>query len=199
MTRAQWLRTRTKQLAYFALAGLFGFDRWHYRIVRENCGYFAQVRALHERIRPRTTVEIGCGLGEIISGLQSAVRVGIDRDAAVIKAARVLRSGIHFRVADDEPGFKEAPDGVTCLLLLNWLHRYSPEELRQIGAAYVAAFMPSWLIFDVIHEQHTGYLFRHDPDVLRDLGTVSQVVDAGDGIRSLVLLNTGYRSLRSAT
>ena len=191
MSLTPMLRTRLKQAAYFALSVVYRFDRWHYRVVRDNCAYFDSVRGIHEDIAPRTTIEIGCGLGEILSGLRSPVRTGIDRDAAVIRAARAIRPRSMTFVTDTEFAACatrfEAPEPV-CLIFLNWFHACTPEEVQRIVREYASWTRATHIVHDVITARSGGYRFQHPPTLLEELGSVTAVVDAGDGIRRLVVV-----------
>jgi hypothetical protein len=183
-------------LFYLVLSRVYGFDAWHYRVVRENCGYFSTVRALHDRLDTAVSIEIGCGLGEVIAGLNARVRIGIDRDSAVIEAARWLhgRDARFFtlgRCPDKDVYAGER--GRVCLLFLNWFHAVSPEEVRGYVRGHVASFRPTHVIFDVISGNVANYRYKHDPQLLREFGDVATVVDAGDRIRRFVLVEVGSR------
>jgi hypothetical protein len=184
-----WIRF--KQCAYFALSLPFRFDRWHYRVVRENCGYFARVREIHSRLRAVSTVEVGCGLGEVISGLDSGIRIGIDRDPAVIRAARFLR-GSHIRFTSDPAGadaklLAQLPQPA-CLVMLNWLHSVDPATALTLMGDYLARTRARFVLFDVIHPAASTYRYQHVPAAFAALGEVVAVDDAGDGIRNIVTL-----------
>lgn len=194
MSTMALLRTRAKQGAYFALSLVFRFDRWHYRVVRENCAYFDRVRELHSRIAPGTTVEVGCGLGEILSGLRSTTRVGVDRDAGVIRAARAIRPRSMTFVTDTEFAALDiapAPAAPVCLIFLNWFHVCAAEDVQRIACEYAGATGATHVLFDVIKPGTSAYRFHHPSALLEPLGSVAAVVDAGDGIRDLVLVKVG--------
>jgi hypothetical protein len=185
------IRIRAKQAAYFALSIRFGFDRWHYRVVRENSGYFARVQDIHHALQVSNTVEIGCGLGEVLGGLDSRVRIGIDRDLAVIRAARFLR-GRHIRFSTGE----EAQDatlfgalrGPTCLVMLNWLHSVDADTAVSLMAEYRRRTRADFVMFDVIHPGSTTYRYHHLPETFASVGKVEAVDDALDSIRRIVTL-----------
>lgn len=185
------LPIRLKQVFYFILSLIYRFDHWHYRIVRENCRYFDMVSKLHRQVGSHTTIEIGCGIGEIISGLKSPDRIGIDRDQAVIKAAKFLRSpSVRFFTDKELPQIVPllGDRGSVCLVFLNWFHVCEADEVNKIVGNYVETFTPSHIIFDVINQEATGYRYKHIPGMLNHLSAVVDAVDAGDGIRKLVLV-----------
>lgn len=193
---ARWLRLRGKQCFYFLLARVYGFDAWHYRVVRENCGYFSKVRAVHDALDPIVAIEIGCGLGEVITGLSARVRIGIDRDPAVIEAARWLhkRSARFFALSHCPGGELYAGErGRVCLLFLNWFHAVVPEDVRDSVRTHIERFRPTHLIFDVVNEGVADYKYKHDPQLLREFGSTASIVDAGDRIRRLVVVEVAQR------
>ncbi|HEY4365963.1 MAG TPA: hypothetical protein VGN07_01910 [Steroidobacteraceae bacterium] len=184
-----WLRS--KQAAYFALCRIFGFDRWHYRIVRENCRYFDKVRELYERSGCSSVVEVGCGLGEIVAGMRAQRRIGIDRDPKVIRAARFLRSHSVIFLEGMQPdalGSALQGSGSVCLIFLNWFHACDAGELQRVAAHYIENTNATHVIFDIIKSDARGYRNIHPADVLAAHGDVVAVEDAGDDIRQLVLL-----------
>jgi SAM-dependent methyltransferase len=186
-----WLRLRSKQMFYRALAAVYGFDGWHYRVVRENCGYFGQLSRLHTQLLPAATVEVGCGLGEILAGLECRVRIGIDRDPAVIKAAAFLRGrSVTFLVADEIRPIRIPETGAVCLVCVNWLHAYAPAEAQELLGRYVAATRATYVIFDIIDTSVANYKFHHPADLLARSGKLVRVADGGDGIRRLVVVDT---------
>jgi hypothetical protein len=191
-----WLRLRGKQFCYLALSRVYGFDAWHYRVVRENCGYFSKVRAVHDGLDPAVSIEIGCGLGEVIAGLNARVRIGVDRDPAVIKAAQWLhKRDARFVALSHCPGNEmyAGERGRVCLLFLNWFHAVTPADVRDNVRTHVERFRPTHLVFDVINEGVSNYQYKHDPQFLREFGSVASVIDAGDCIRRLVVVEVGTR------
>lgn len=191
MSSARRLHLRAKQAFYFALCVLFAVDRWHARVVRENCGYFERVRATHRRLAAAVTVEVGCGLGEIISGLDSRLRVGVDRDRNVLRLARVLRGrSIRFLAAAE---FSAAAAGIAsgeraCLVMLNWLHACDPAQALGLMGSHARATGATFVVFDIIHAGTAGYRYQHHAQGFAALGSIEAVEDAGDAIRSIVTL-----------
>lgn len=169
----------------------FGFDPWHYRVVRENCGYFPAVLSMHRLTQASVTIEAGCGLGEVLSGLRSELRIGVDQDCKVIRAARLIRGrGIKFFHRGEAwvVALEGAPAGKRSLLCLNWLHGLDSETAIKVVTGYATAARADYVLHDVIEDGVAGYRFRHDAGLLSLLGVVEKIMPGGDGIRKLVLV-----------
>jgi hypothetical protein len=169
----------------------FGFDPWHYRVVRENCGYFQATLSMHRVLQASVTIEAGCGLGEILSGLRSDLRIGLDQDRNVIRAARLIRGGhIEFFHADEPwmETLEKVPSGTRCLICLNWLHGLESGTALNVVTGYAVAAQAHYVLHDVIDQGISGYRFCHDAEMLSSLGVVEKITPGGDGIRRLVLV-----------
>ena len=68
----------------------FHFDRWHIGATYYLKPYKSQVVRIINNLAMDTVIEIGCGLGDIISRVDSLKRLGIDPDSQVIKCATLL-------------------------------------------------------------------------------------------------------------
>jgi len=77
------LRCRIDRLGLGALRLLFGFDRWHASAPYSCRPYKELVVELANALQPSIAVEVGCGLGDIISRIKAADRFGIDSDHAL--------------------------------------------------------------------------------------------------------------------
>ena len=144
------VRCRAARLRLNALRPLFGFDRWHAAAPYACRPYKGVVVELANALHPAVAVELGCGLGDIISRVSAADRVGIDADARVIRAARFLHRGgrwVHGEgscVLSLFPG----PRLIDCLIMVNWIHRLSPEELARLVLPLLAR--TRYLILDAV-------------------------------------------------
>jgi hypothetical protein len=157
------LRCRGTRLWLGALRAVFGFDRWHAAAPYACRPYKGAVVALANALRPAVAVEVGCGLGDIISRVSAAECVGIDADARVIRAARFLhRRGrwIHGE-SSCVPRLFPGPRRIDCLIMVNWIHRLSPEELARLLHPLLAT--TRYLILDAVDaEAPQSYRHRHD-------------------------------------
>ena len=143
---------------------LLKFDAWHAAAPYSCRPYKRQVVALANSLHPSTVVEIGCGLGDIVRRISARQRLGFDTDAAVIRAARYLHPlGARWIHGDATAVAACLPAGhsIDCLIMVNWIHNLSPEQLAQC----VLPLLPQarHLIVDAIDtDGPASYRFRHD-------------------------------------
>lgn len=174
---------------YGRLQKTYGFDPWHVRNTFPRRPYKSQVVKLVDGFRPETVVEIGCGLGEIVSRTAARHRYGFDRESAVVAAATRLWDGrASFHHGDlHQP---EAIAGVVgrpidVLVMVNWPHMIAIDELVCAIAGLRAVVPVSVLIMDTIRRHRVGYAFHHAPADIARLGTIMATRHGGDDIRDL--------------
>ncbi len=165
------LRCRCDRIWLRGLRYAFGFDAWHAGAPYACRPYKRTVVELANSLSPRTIVEVGCGLGDIVSRVRAVERYGFDSDLQVIRAARFLHPGgvrwIHgdaLSVADVVP----ADRALDCVIMVNWTHNLSPEQL----AACILPLLTraGYLILDSIDvDAPSTYRFRHDFSFLSDV------------------------------
>jgi SAM-dependent methyltransferase len=147
-----------------ALRRIFRFDAWHANAPYACRPYKKSVIDLANSLHPTTVVEVGCGLGDIVSRIQAENRYGLDLDARVIRAARFLHPrhvawivGGAAKLGEQEPPIL----AVDCLIMVNWIHNLSVDEL----ASTLAPLLPKTrhLIVDAVDQDApASYRVRHD-------------------------------------
>lgn len=137
----------------------YGFHLWHTEAPLSARGYRRDVARLVNALHPQAVVEVGCGLGSILSLIDAPFRVGYDLDAGAIRAARAIRSRRIRFVAGDLAAVAETANDI--LILVNWIHEISP-------AALEAALLPllprtRYLVLDAVDpDGPAGYAYKHD-------------------------------------
>ena len=88
----------TKVLIHLALFSFFRFPKWHIFATDQNRNYKKSVANTALQTKVDFYCEIGCGLAEIIGGLNKSGSqlFGVDTDPSVLKGARVLNNNIEF-------------------------------------------------------------------------------------------------------
>ncbi|NLO90480.1 MAG: hypothetical protein GX410_00625 [Elusimicrobia bacterium] len=129
------LRRRLSLLCNKLLTAAFGLDPWHAGTALDRL-YPADIIAhLNKRTESerQSAVEIGCGLGDVISALNFKRKTGYDLDGTVLKAAafKNIFSG-HGRTCFLPLDFpKSFLDGKhDSIILVNWIHHLPPDILK---------------------------------------------------------------------
>jgi ubiquinone/menaquinone biosynthesis C-methylase UbiE len=146
------------------------------------------VVSLVNSVNPKTVVEVGCGLGDILSRVRAARRFGIDSDREVIRAARVLhplKARWIYGDANCVPHVIPASYTIDCMIMVNWIHNLSAEQL----ALLLMPLLPRvrYLVMDAIHGDATGYRFKHDFSFLAAMAERVAVLRPQAEPRDLVL------------
>lgn len=163
---------------------LFGFDGWHARSPSSARPYRKGLAALVSGLKPRCVVEVGCGLGAILSRIRAEERFGYDIDRGVVRAARFL----HGRsVRFIEGGFDEVVEtDIDVLIAVNWIHDFSPDQLER----WLTPLLPStrYLVVDAIDAASPlNYNYYHDFSFLEGMATAIGVEAFGEKCRRFIL------------
>lgn len=166
------------------LERVYGFHPWHASAPVSARPYRRELAALVNTLEPTCVVDVGCGLGSLLSFVRAPQRFGYDVDAAAIAAARLLRGkGVQFIEGDMTA---VAQQRIDVLILVNWIHGFSPERL----ADWLKPLLPRtrYLLVDSVDQDGpTGYPYRHDFAFLGDRARcVSELRVAGEPRRFLV-------------
>lgn len=141
------------------LARIYKFDPWHSAAPLSARPYRHTVARLVNELHPVTVVEVGCGLGGVLSFINAAERYGYDIDEGAIRAARFLRSKKITFVHGDLSVVSLAH--IDVLVLVNWIHEISPQFLEDI----LTPLLPRthYLLLDAIDpDGPSGYRYKHD-------------------------------------
>lgn len=145
------------------LALFYGFHPWHADSPNSARLYRNTVAEMVSDLHPDVVVEVGCGLGGIISNIHAVDRYGYDIDEGVIKAARFLH-GKKVSFICGELTSIDLPR-IDVLILVNWIHEVSPASLEEM----LTAILPRthYLVLDAIDADNSyGYLYKHDFEFL---------------------------------
>jgi len=112
-------RFKLKALAY--KRGL-ALDLWHIRHNIYCRPYKRRVIEVANSLNPNSVIEIGCGLGEIISRVKAQYRVGVDMDKACIYLANKLNKGpIYIQGSFDSVLALQVKD-IDLLIMVGFIH-----------------------------------------------------------------------------
>jgi len=182
--------TMRLQLTYRRLlCALLGIERWHAGSAERHPYRQEIVRRLQAQA-PDALLEVGCGLGDILSRVTAGRRLGGDVSARVLWAARLshpwqwLVHGARFRKMGLGDPVQGRFDAVVCV---NFIHVIAPAYLRtHLGTLVRDNLAPGGLlVFDVV--RNPQYRHNHDADfLLQGLGLQAEVVGGFEFGRSLV-------------
>jgi trans-aconitate methyltransferase len=167
------------QLALGLLQRCYGFDHWHTQAPLSARPYRKTIAQVVNALQPECVVEVGCGLGVILSLVKARHRHGYDLDAAAISAARLIRSRSILFSQGDLSSVSEARLDV--LILVNWIHDISPDKLSE----WLYPLLPRtrYLLLDAIDpDNSSGYRWTHDFSFLRGKANlISKIRSTGEG------------------
>ena len=182
-------RCRCERIWLRAIQCIFKFDVWHAGAPYSCRLYKRKVIEIANSLSPHVIVEVGCGLGDIVSRVRAVERYGLDSDSQVIRAARFLHpSGVRWICGDASSIANSIPtDGVLdCVIMVNWTHNLSPEQL----SVCILPLMPRirYLILDSIDlDAPASYRYRHDFSFLSSVAERVSVTRVIDEPRSFIL------------
>jgi hypothetical protein len=118
-------------------------------------------------------VEVGCGLGDIISNIKSPIRYAIDPDKGAIRAARIVNplSDIEWIVGDLSE-LDRVRDHIDVLLAIGWVHVVSPEYLKKLIAPHYPRIR--YIVVDKFNEWDNPP-FKHDFAFLEEIAKCIRV------------------------
>ena len=181
---ARMVRVRVDRIGLQALRLLFGFEPWHARSPDSSRPYRKQLAKLVNDLAPTCVVEVGCGLGGILSQVKAERRHGYDRDPAVIRAARALHGrSVQFTVG----GFEQVSDrNIDVLMAINWMHEFPPEQIER----WILPLLPDirYLLVDAINPgSDGGYPYFHDFHFLDQKARPTSVTASAEPNRRFIL------------
>ena len=182
------------------LQKIYRFDPWHVGGNYYSRPYKVRVIALAADTRPRTVVEIGVGLGDIIGRISAKSRLGLDLDNRVLKAARhLLPRDVKLAVArfQDPESVIEALTkadikAIDCLILVNWIHMLEIDEIERVLRRVTQSVPIQYIVFDSIKAGIPGYRYHHSAADFARLGKLVEIRE-GDEVRDLALIGIATR------
>lgn len=168
------------------LQKVYGFHPWHAAAPLSARPYRKVVADLVASVAPpaQCVVEVGCGLGGILSLVRAPERYGYDVDGGAIRAARLLHGrGVTFVVGDMTAVSQPRID---VLILVNWIHDFAPQQLERWLEPLLCR--TKFLLLDAIDpDSSAGYRFAHDFAFLEGIARRSRVARADNEGRSFLL------------
>jgi hypothetical protein len=147
------------------LLHVYKFHPWHAVAPISARPYRRTVAGIVNELKPTTVVEVGCGLGGILSHIKAVNRYGYDVDGGVIRAARLLHGKRITFIHGDLSTVSLR--NVDVLILVNWIHDISPTLLDSLVSPLLSG--TRYLLLDAIDaDGPSGYKYKHDFAFLRE-------------------------------
>lgn len=163
------------------LSRYFKCDPWHASAPFFCRPYKKTVVDLVNGLSPKIVVEVGCGLGDLLSRVNAVERFGYDIDLGVVRAARFLHGKkIRFTFGDAS---KIAQESIDVLIMVNWIHEISPEQLNELLRPLFP--ITRYLLLDAVDvSAPDSYRYKHDFSFLRGFAERISVTRPPDEARS---------------
>lgn len=148
------------------LQKIIGFDKWHLNSLRERHYAFPMIDRINRMVNDGEVssgmvLEIGCGLGDIISSIRRHNKIGYDIDKKAILAARILHPGTKFRVGSFDSLRDEK---ISVLIAVNFLHRITYEDCCRYFREMFSRNEVELVVVDEV--QSPPYQYAHDYEEL---------------------------------
>ena len=171
-----------KKAIFYIFYKIYRFDKWHSARPFETTNYKKIIVDAVDSIinENSTTVDVGCGTGEILRHLKKSNRIGIDIDTNALKLGKLLNAFIKPPIIYHEGSLSKVSElniNIDVLIATNWLHR---QEDEWISENLTQLFESSAVKYFVVDE------FPHQKDRIKNLfekfgDVASSEVDWQDG------------------
>ena len=192
------LKTRMSQTLSPRKTAILANSEWlapHRQQFRQRAAFFHEEDLRYLRFlipRGLRVLELGCGTGDMLAGLQPSFGLGVDISPAMIDQAKCLHPDLQFRVADvEDPDFIASLPGPfdviliidtigsldDCQGMMELLHRHCTRETRLIVAYYSHLWEPLLLLAEWI-----GWRSKQPPQNIlspRDIRLLAELADFG--------------------
>lgn len=133
------------------------FDVWHLASDDERPYVSYLVREVNSLNLDGKVVEVGCGLGDIISNVETEDKMGCDIDKRVIIAAHMLHPRVRFYVGS----FGGIVDQkISVLIAVNFLHNLNRSELKREFKRLIKRNDVDMIVVDSVPSP--PYAYSHD-------------------------------------
>ena len=171
------------------LEKILSVNSWHSSNIYSCRPYKPHVVGLVSKLNPQVIVEVGCGLGDILSNIRAHSKYGIDPDGSVIRLGKILHpfSGVKW-MKGDLTDLVKVPGRIDTLILIGMLHYISPEFLEKTLTPHLSRI--HYLVLDQFNEVYAPKWgincppFEHDFTFLQKYTEcISVTIPEGDSVR----------------
>lgn len=152
---------------YKVLQKIFKFDKWHISSIKERDYAMYLVKYindnLYDLVYSKKIIEVGCGLGDIISSvkIKNTEKIGYDLSAKVIRIAKIIHPNCKFNVGS----FNEINnEKIAVLIAVNFLHGFDEHTIEEWFNYVIQNNDIDMIVVDKV--QTPPYEYSHDYEVL---------------------------------
>jgi len=177
-------RLKLKVLAYKSGLTLYP---WHIKVNIYCRPYKWRVIEVANSLNPNSVIDIGCGLGEIISRVKAQYRVGIDIDKSCIYLANKLNKGpIYIEGSFDSVLALQVKD-IDLLIMVGLIHGISMDTLSFHINQILDSKRCKYIITDRYKEDYPDRGIVHDLSKYNKRIKLINVYDDYEGYRDIML------------
>lgn len=155
-----------KHIRFRYLQKKYGFDSWHLRPIEFRDYALLVIKMATELFSEEIcsenglTVELGCGMGEIISKVPCARKIGVDISESVIECAKKLHTDIEFNVGS----FNDITDkNIELFIMVNFLHDISGDVIKEAINGLISRNCIKIFIIDRLENiDNSNYSYAHN-------------------------------------
>ena len=185
-----------ERLRYKLLLHNQNIDPWHFKGTFECRIYKKFVYKLVEEYQPSLYIDIGCGLGDILSRIKLPPKnkIGFDIDKGLEESIKKIYKNKFIFFNNKKILFKHLSEinseKKIIITMLNFCHNLSSEDLKSMLLKYQKCLGKYILIIDNIFIYAEEYKYNHHNFLYSHKGLI-EYHDKIDNLRSLYVLNIG--------
>jgi len=167
-------------------------DPWHIKSNIYCRPYKWKVVEVANSLNPNCVIEIGCGLGEIISRVKAQHRIGIDIDKSCIYLANKLNSGpLYIEGSFDRVLTLQAKE-IDLLIMINFIHGIPMDTLNFYVNQILDFKTCKYIITDRYKEDYPDRGVVHDLSKYDKRIKLLNIYDDYEGYRDIMLWKVDY-------
>ena len=167
-------------------------DKWHLNGTFYCRNYKILALDIINNLKPKLYIDIGCGLGEILSKvkLNKSHKIGYDKDISIKKAIEKLHPNkfLFFEkysaISDYIKSSDISKEDLKVISMLNFVHNINLEELEEMVNNFHNEFGEYILLIDNIFDKSKEYKFNHHEFLFNHDGLIKYFYKV-DKLRSL--------------
>ncbi len=170
------------------LQKIYKFDKWHAN-APYSCRPYKKVlvNEINKLDINDVAVEIGGGLGDIISKIKTKKKYLIDLDNKLKKIIHILHKNIIFINGSFDEIKTIYEKNIDILILINWIHELDKNDILDGIYNIKKQKKIKYIVLDEINDNIQGYKYKHRFENIKDFTTI-KLIDDPEKIRKFRIL-----------